>query len=99
MSGNEAWNRNVFRRRRKVDTDGADITLSGRLLQMVGPATVCSMRGHIGLESQGFRPQSSELLSLMPVRRPHHGGGGLHNLQNCLDLMDLQLSRERHWKL
>ena len=24
--------------------------------------------------------------------------GGLHNLQNCLDLMDLQLSRERHCK-
>ena len=39
MSGNEAWNRNVFKRRQKVDRDGADITLSGRLLQMVGPAT------------------------------------------------------------
>jgi len=39
MSGNEAWNRNVFKRRRKVDRDGADITLSGRLFQMVGPAT------------------------------------------------------------
>ena len=39
MSGNEAWNRNVFRRWRKVDRDGADITLSGRLFQMVGPAT------------------------------------------------------------
>ena len=39
MSGNEAWNRNVFRRRRKVDRDGADVTLSGRLFQMVGPAT------------------------------------------------------------
>ena len=39
MSGNEAWNRNVFKRCRKVDRDGADITLSGRLFQMVGPAT------------------------------------------------------------
>ena len=37
MSGNEAWNRNVFKRRRKVDRDGADITLSGRLFKMVGP--------------------------------------------------------------
>jgi len=34
MSGNEAWNRNV------LNADGADITLSGRLSQMVGPATV-----------------------------------------------------------
>ena len=39
MSGNEARNRNVFKRCRKVDRDGADITLSGRLFQMVGPAT------------------------------------------------------------
>ena len=39
MSGNEAWNRNVFKRWRKVDRDGADITLSGRLFQTVGPAT------------------------------------------------------------
>ena len=39
MSGNEAWNRNVFKRGRKVDRDGADITTSGRLFQMVGPAT------------------------------------------------------------
>ena len=39
LSGNEAWNRNVSRRKRKVDRDGADITLSGRLFQMVGPAT------------------------------------------------------------
>ena len=39
MSGNEAWNRNVFKRSLKVDRDGADITLSGRLFQMVGPAT------------------------------------------------------------
>jgi len=39
MSGNEAWNRNVFKRRQKVDRDGADIVLSGRLFQMVGPAT------------------------------------------------------------
>jgi len=38
MSGNEAWNRNVFKRWRKVDRDGADITLSGRLFEMVGPA-------------------------------------------------------------
>ena len=37
MSGNEAWNRN-FRRWRKVDRDGADIT-SGRLFQVAGPAT------------------------------------------------------------
>ena len=28
-----------FRRRRKVDRDGAETTLSGRLLQMVGLAT------------------------------------------------------------
>jgi len=33
MSGNEAWNRNVFNRCRKVDRDGADITLSDRLFQ------------------------------------------------------------------
>ena len=33
MSGNEAWNRK--KRRRKVDRDGADITLSGRLFQVV----------------------------------------------------------------
>jgi len=39
LSGNEAWNRNVFKCWRKVDRDGADITLSGRLFQMVGPAT------------------------------------------------------------
>jgi len=39
MSGNEAWNRNAFKRRRKVDRDGADITLSGSMFQMVGPAT------------------------------------------------------------
>ena len=39
MSENEARNRNVFKRWRKVDRDGADITLSGRLFQMVGPAT------------------------------------------------------------
>ena len=39
MSGNEAWNRNAFKHWRKVDRDGADITLSGRLFQMVGPAT------------------------------------------------------------
>ena len=38
MSGNEAWNRNVLERCRKVDRDGADITLSGRLFH-VGPAT------------------------------------------------------------
>ena len=29
MSGNEAWNRNVFKCWQKVDRDGADITLSG----------------------------------------------------------------------
>jgi len=39
MSGNEDWNRNVFKRWQKVDRDGADITLSGRLFQMVGLAT------------------------------------------------------------
>ena len=39
MSGNEAWNRNVFKRWQKIDRDGADITLSGRLFQMEGPAT------------------------------------------------------------
>jgi len=40
MSGNEAWDRNVFRRFRcfQVDRDGAEITLSGRLFQMVGSA-------------------------------------------------------------
>jgi len=31
LSGNEAWNRNVLGRWRKVDRAGADITLSGRL--------------------------------------------------------------------
>ena len=35
MSGNEAWNRNVFRRWRKVDRDGTEITLFDRLFQMV----------------------------------------------------------------
>ena len=39
MSRNEDWNRNVLKRSWKVDRDGADITLSGRLFQMVGPAT------------------------------------------------------------
>jgi len=39
MSGNEAWNRNVFRCWRKVDRDGTEITLSGRLFHKVGPAT------------------------------------------------------------
>ena len=39
MSGNEAWNRNVFRRWWKVDRDGAEITLSDGLYQMVGPVT------------------------------------------------------------
>jgi len=39
MSGNEDWNRNAFQRWRKVDRDGADITLSGSMFQMVGPAT------------------------------------------------------------
>jgi len=39
MSGNEAWNRNDIKRWRMVDRDGADITLSGRLFQLVGPAT------------------------------------------------------------
>ena len=39
MSGNEAWDRNVFKRGLKVDRDGVDITLSGRLFQVVGPAT------------------------------------------------------------
>ena len=40
MSGNEAWwSREMFSGRwRKVDRDGADITLSGRLFQTVGPA-------------------------------------------------------------
>ena len=32
MSANEAWNRNVFRRWRKVDRDGAEVKLSCRLL-------------------------------------------------------------------
>jgi len=35
MSGNEAWNRNVFKRYRKVDRYGADITLSGWLFHVV----------------------------------------------------------------
>jgi len=39
MSGNEVWKKSVFARRRKVDRDGADITLSGRLFLVVGPAT------------------------------------------------------------
>ena len=40
MSGNEAWDRiYVYKCRQKVDRDGAHITLSGRLFQMVGPAT------------------------------------------------------------
>jgi len=39
MSGNEAWNRNVFKRWRKVDREEADITLSGRLFKMVGLVT------------------------------------------------------------
>jgi len=48
MSGNEAWNRNVFRRWRKVDRDGTEITLFDRLFQMVAtgkarPLTVDSL--------------------------------------------------------
>jgi len=39
MGIDEAQNRNVFRRWRKVDRDRADITLSGRLLQVVGLTT------------------------------------------------------------
>ena len=39
MSGNETCNRNVFKRWRKVDRNRADITFSGRLFEMVGPAT------------------------------------------------------------
>ena len=39
MSGNEAWNRNVLDADGRLTRDGADITLSGRLFQMVGPAT------------------------------------------------------------
>jgi len=39
MSGNEAQKSNVFTCWRKVETDGAEVTLSGRLFQMVGPAT------------------------------------------------------------
>jgi len=39
ISGNEAWNRNVFRCWWKVDRDGAEITLSGRLFEMVGPVS------------------------------------------------------------
>jgi len=39
MSGNEAWNRNVLDADGKLTETGADITLSGRLFQMVGPAT------------------------------------------------------------
>jgi len=35
MSENEAWDRNVFRHWQKVDRDGADIMLSGRLFQIV----------------------------------------------------------------
>jgi len=39
ISGNEAWNRNVFRCWWKVDRDEAEITLSGRLFEMVGPVS------------------------------------------------------------
>ena len=39
LSANDARNRKVFGHQQKVDRDGADITLSGRLFQMVGPAT------------------------------------------------------------
>jgi len=39
MSWNKAWKRNVFRRWRKIDRDEAQVTLFGRLLQMVSPAT------------------------------------------------------------
>ena len=44
MSGNEAWNRNVFKRWREVDRDGADITLSGRLFHMSRVRVVRSTR-------------------------------------------------------
>jgi len=44
MSGNEAWNRNVFKRWREVDRDGADITLSGRLFHMSRERVVRSTR-------------------------------------------------------
>jgi len=39
MSGNDWWNRNVFSCRRKEETDGADCTSSGRVLQKTEAAT------------------------------------------------------------
>jgi len=39
MSAKEAENKNLFRRRGNVGRDGVEITLSGRLFQVVGPAT------------------------------------------------------------
>jgi len=39
MSGNEAWNRNVFLNADGRLTETGQISLSGRLFQMVGPAT------------------------------------------------------------
>jgi len=39
MSGNEAWNTNVFLNADGRLTETGQISLSGRLFQMVGPAT------------------------------------------------------------
>ena len=46
MSGNEAGNRNVFRRLRKVDKDGADITLSGYKRDTVRRAAMAPVVQH-----------------------------------------------------
>ena len=59
MSGNEAWNRNVFKRWRKVDRDGADITLSDRLFQNIimvkNFSRVVSWEVFRKFSSKGFR--------------------------------------------
>ena len=47
MSAKEAEDKNLFRRQGNVGRDGVEITLSGRLFQVVGPAT-----GNLGRPSR-----------------------------------------------
>jgi len=72
MSGNEASNRNVFKRWRKVDRDRAYITLSGRLFQMVGPATGKASRG--GVRASG----ANQLISGRNPQNNNSPGKGTH---------------------
>jgi len=63
MSGNEAWNRTVYRRWRKVDSDGADIALSGRLFQVVGPATGKARSPTVGCLTDGTNTSDMQIVT------------------------------------